>query len=1015
MSSISHAPNVGVSSSATPLNGSPSISAPEAGLARANGTNGHAKPFHSHLQLPHEALLLIFQFLHEQHNSYLHPCMLVCKTWRKLILNEPRFWYRLHLDLDNPEQAKNKAIIHASHCFHRDAVFSQALPSTPSPQSTNSTDTGQPPPLPLSSASAGPQLLTSLLDLSFTYLNRKRLDKKTRQSFHLRLRNTTDTILRAIQMHLFDLSSLSIHVVGDDEELLKLVFEILLVQISRAVLLSIRNMKDFPRLCSARHISLDLPSMHGLPLAQHCLAYFEGAHSVTIRGNRPLQGDYVFEPDKPEDPPPFVARIMELQAANATIPNLPEKVIVQYRTYQAALRRYQADLAEYHTYLRLHALDWELFHLPTIRYVSNGQPPALGGEIDVKTHCGFHNLTSLTLFGCTISDNLVLSQDGFPNLRHLIISDCKWGKGLWAFLKASPNLEKLDIHCLFWNKPDPAEELIEEIGDDGPASPTSTLANDDNSEPFGGPQDRRVQTPEDLLDDETPPYIGPGHPREPAVETNYILENSFIIMLGDDSEAIWDFDEDPENEDIDAAYNEIIDSLSDWCKRETVRSYSEELCYPPEIDTGSSWTIVTKPIHRKSWKKEAGFNYHHRVITHFDDRPFQEDDIVSEYDWVTLQQRRWIEREQHDDMSDSSSEFHPDRRPVRSSTEQAPPAILLTKLQSFNFTGGTYEPIWTSVISKSSIRSQHPALSMPNLKKISLSGDRSLSYARLARPVSQVHQVALNIDSDGTKKSAQKFKRPTHITSEEYNEALYLLEEGTTEVPGEPTDEELYKMMSNEEARYYALQPWKLHEYRHEWRVNKGLFTEDGAADDRALLALMTGASRIEPMPYAGTALAATTPHLTALDLSYTAISAAVFQSMTQYLGQLQELFLAGVLTLRDLDLQSLAYTCPRLVFLDISNCGICLTARAAAFVVDKIKHNPRNTSRMSKIKVDDPRTIIWPVQLSIKHVELTCYLYLEFLGLLVDEEVESWLEAMRSGSPFSKKPGKQRLQYRYA
>lgn len=994
-----------------------------------NNRNGSVPPaFPPHLSLPHEALLLIFRFLHEQDTSYITPCMLVCRSWRKLIINESSFWSRLTLALHLPETAKEKALRYVSRCS-RVANSSSPGSSSPAPQSGYGLDTGQPPPSLLSSTHqlARRASAKSLSDLSFVYLDARSFNsKEAKQAFKARLASAVNAILHAVEDHLQELRSLSIQIVGDGAKLVEMAHYILLLQITRAIPSSAGNYKESTRLCNARHISLELPRIHGLPLAHHCLAYFEGAESITIRGNRPLLDDAADIPRMP-DLPEAVGRVLYLQAAKKPLPTLPENLIVQCNRYEAARRRYEAERADHEIYWRLEGLDWSLFHHPCMHYASKpatateaAVPSSWGNRIDAKTCHLFKNLKTLNLFGCIISNNLVLPKDGFPSLRNLTVENCKWGMGLWKFLGASPNIEHLDIQYLTWNNPDVGEELVQELEDDDggdeQTSPASTLSDDE--ETASTLSERTAsQTSDTLADEDTPPYTGFMSSNTPRGEPCYILRNSSITILGEDTSAIYDFDEELENEDVDAAYNHIIDLMSEWSKQEAYYNYPEEICYPPKIDTGSFWSVLTKPICRKSWKYMASFVYHHRVTTHFDDRPSFEEDFVSEYSWTDLQKRRQAVRQEENDINREVDDTDPDWRLAREAERKAPPTVILNGVQSFRFSGGTFQPIWANAQSTIHVLPTHPAIHMPNVKQISLSGDRSLSSTRLARPLAEVHMRALAYqDHQSIWSEGNFYKRPAYIPSEDYDDALHNFEEENAILPGEPTDEELFQMMSEDQIRYYMQKPWKLHEYRNGWRVSQGLFTEDGIADERALLALITGASQVEPLPFAAAALMATSPRITSLDLSHTNISPIMFQCMIKYLRQLRELCLSGLSSLRDKDLEALPYSCPRLVFLDISSCGMSLTARGAAFVVDGIKHSGHNTSRLSKIKVDDPSTLIWPVKYAnIRLPEFTGYLYLEFLGLLVDEEVELWQQSLRGGAPFSKKPGKQRMGAKYA
>lgn len=973
-----------------------------------DSSRGPAPPtFPSYQTLPHEALLLIFHFLNDLHNKHLHSCTLVCKSWRKLIINEPAFWDRLYLDLDYPEMAAEKAKRHAHRSFQK-VHFSK---STPAGQAFVPSDTGQP-------SLLSPQTATvpkSFLDLSLSYLDlgeKPSIDKVNRGHLPPRLEAAVPFIVKTIQPHLSALRIFSIHLVGREPFHLRMLYAMLLPQLMRD------PTKGFSRTCNSRYFQLSLPHMRGLPLSANVLAYFEGAETVNIRGNQPFP-DYVRIPPQEPEVPQIARKILAYRRANHPMPPMTTQEIASYKSYERAMRQYEAEMAEHDAYWDLEELDWDTFHHPSARYLSTAHP---GQPINVHNSCNFHTLTNLTLFGCVISDNMVLPKDGFPNMTNLSITRSNWGHGLWTFLAATPNLECLRIQDLSWNNPisndTESSRGSEEGGEDNnsrfPGSPTPTLAyaevaTTETLEGLAGGS----QASSDLSGDQTPPYPAQSRcsPTAKHSKLENILQNSYVTILGDDENALFDFDEDPEDEDSDMIYGEIIDDISSWRRDDPAYKYPETLCYPPDIDTGVAWTVITKPIHKHSWRRKARFNFVHRVYTHYDDQPNHEDDFMSEFLWPELQRRRAAVRRAQDarNAKDASNFAQNVQQSPKVPPEHAPGHIDLLRLHSLSFNGGSYPPIWASTKSHDGDLIQHPALNMPSLTRLSLCRDTSLDSTRLARPLAEVHKNALSY-SDKPERRANGPQGPARITGDQFEEIVHAFEEGKVALPGEPNDRQVIQMMSSKDADWFTVHAGDIERYRHDWRVHHELLSKDGVADERALLAMITGADRMNLNPFAATALVATCLRLSQLDLSYTNISSDVFRSLLQYLGGLRELSLAGVSTLRDADLQPLPYNCPALVSLDLSRCAPSLTARGAVYVVDGIRQNPYAPSRLRKIKVDEPQLALSQTRPpAIIRQQISCYQYLAFLDVIVDEELELWLSSRQTGAAFSKRPGKQR------
>lgn len=992
-------------SESSALSSTPTAIDSNAALARAQRDGRQPRPSTLlHHALPNEALLLVFQFLHEQDMQLIQPCMRVCRAWRRLILNESRFWHVLQIDLDYPDEAVQKAVYYTSRCFRHRSGSSPLSTTPPSSTIAASTPKTLQEPHPKTNA----PVATSLLDLTISSSKRPLplTYKGGRNAFNLRCAAALSDIMEKVRPHLSELRSLEVRITGDGQHHIRILDDILLPLVTFHDPASPNQANLKTRLSTVKYVQLVLPCMHSLPLAFNSLAFFETSEIVTIRGNWPFSSKVIYPPEEPETPPQAVRRVLDHQARGLDVSHMVNRELYkQYQKHQEAVKHYQADLASHNAYWKLEELDWQSFHHPREVY-----SPSLsyGDSMNVR-QCHFTNLTTLNFYGCAIADNLILPAAEFTSLRKLTVIRCKWGIGLWNFLAHTPNLELLDIQYLLWNEVRSSKTAKQQMAD----SPASTLANDeemaDEASTSSSPS-----TSSNLTDEETPPYEGPPSPdASETIETNHILNNSTITILGDSNCTIEDFDEE-DDEDPDAALVGLIESRVAWCKQEPVYTYPEELCYPPEIDAGCSWAVISKPICEGVWQFEAGFRYCHRVYTHFDDQEYMEEDFMSEYSWHELQRHRAAARRQQD-LADGVDDWDDDsaigqgnidttrnnsRRPQ---PKDQPEQITLPRLQSLNFIGGTYQPIWASTSSKHDKSVHHPALSMPNLRQVSLSGDRSLESTRLSKPVAAFHREALSYTE--VKHGQSEIVR---LPSKVWEELITEFEDGKEPVPNEATDEQLLASMSEDNAAYYMNRPERIPEYRRGWRKRQGLLAKDGRADERAVLALITGAMIANSPPFTGPALLATSPLVTCLDLSNTIISPIVFQSMMKQVQQLRELSLAGVRTLRDKDLEIVPKFCPLLVSLDISHCGACLTPAGAVIVVDKMRQSTRNVNRLSRVKVDDPSQLPWPPNLqSNKHHYLSLYRYLDFIGVLVDEEIETWQDSLRHGWPFSKKPGK--------
>lgn len=952
---------------------------------------GKYQTFLSQQTLPHEALLLVFQFLHEQDMRLIQPCMRTCRAWRKLILDEPRFWNRLQIDLDYPEVALTRAVRHAN----RLAI------STLSPRLSPS----------LTYSSNNKQNVRSLMNFSMMHLNKTNASQKgSGGTWKSHIHSVLVSIMEKLHPHLSDLQSLNLQIVGNDQIHLSMLSEVLKLLVTYETSNLSSQDANNSRICNSKVTQIVMPLMHSLPVAGNMLAFFQSAENVIIRGSWPFPSDVMYTPEEPE-PPAAVARVMAHAARGHDVAHMCTPEILQrHKKYQEELKRYQIDLANHQTYWKLQDLEWYKFHYPKAFFANDW---TYGELINVRT-CHFNSLTNMDLFGCAISDDLVLPKSGFPNLRSLSIVRCQWGRGLWHFLAHTPYLLSLEVRSLTWNEQRNAKDLNEEAA----ASPTSTLA-DKSRMPCDNSINQTSSQASILEDDDTPPYEGPPSPLELAddsSESNYILNNSTIIILGDSESSINDFD-DEGDEDPDAAYVDLVDSRIVWGKDEPAYTYPEELCYPPDIDNGCSWAVISKPIAEDTWQYRAGLRFCHRVYTHYDDQDCIDEDFYSEYDWQELQRSRaYIRRKSDildgdvDDTDDAGSSPVTDDKFQRNGRKHShaidlPEHIDLPHLQTLQQIGGMFPPIWVEAAARFEKTVRHPALNIPSLRQVSLSGNRNLESTRITKPVPAFYATALSYREQNNGSG-----NPVHLSHNNWYSLLQDFEIGRKPVRNEVSDDMLLAMMSEDEAAYYMKRLHKLHQYRQEWRIRQGLLSKNGRANERAVLALITGATIPRSAPFAATALMAVGPLITSLDLSYTNISPVVFQSMMAYSHQLRHLCLSGITSLRDIDLEKLPQTCPLLVSLDISRCGPHLTPRGAVMLVDQMKQHPRNVNRISRIKVDDPIQVNWPVnRQSNKHHFLSFYDYLDFIGVLVDDEAERWHASLQGLSQFSKIPGKKR------
>lgn len=332
------------------------------------------------------------------------------------------------------------------------------------------------------------------------------------------------------------------------------------------------------------------------------------------------------------------------------------------------------------------------------------------------------------------------------------------------------------------------------------------------------------------------------------------------------------------------------------------------------------------------------------------------------------------------------------------SAEAAPPVIMLHRLVDLTLAGPHTPLIWCNIETGEPPdpvpAPLHPVATMPNLRSVDLGSNYSLDL-RTTGPVGDDRLVA------------QALREVDGMSDWQWDDLLNDFHKNKEPVPFEPTDQELLRTMSKADYEYYVDHLWKIRDYRRDWRTQMGYFRKDGWVDEDMLWELVTGQHAEQPKPHALAVLAAGCPKLARLDLAHSNISRSAFKEAMPFLQSLEVLSLRGTEDVDGWALKELPSTCPSLTEIDVRASGV--TVGGVAPLVHRIREGSDGRIRL-KVRVDEP-AFDDCMPANLKGASQRVYEYLRFVDALIDEELEAWKEAQRTGKRLSTREAKQRMQ----
>ena len=692
------------------------------------------------------------------------------------------------------------------------------------------------------------------------------------------------------------------------------------------------------------NLYIALPDVHGFQLGGNCFAWFQKLKTLQIVSASPLLETLTAPPKQPNPPPALVAWMRNRRAA------VQQWGMEQLQSLSSV---FEKERRRYSYWMEQYTLQEE--QKPLQLFWSDLANPFDSEEQDIPLAPLPSPLTSIILRGCYLNQSLCFPASGFPALTSCTLENCKWGKGLYTFIGHSPALSALHIKSLRrdWQSAPPSQ--VQKALSPAASDP-ETIAIDFAGSPRSPVEDIHlspspsVRQTLSLRGGATGPHAPAESHRQPSSGLSDYDGSEFD--WNDEDEVIGPGPSYPQ----DLRLPDIVEE--DWLLVEQAR-LPEDACRPSEA------------LYQICIRSPRNFG--------------QVREMWSPYAWQELLRRRANFRQQ--ELARMAQ--------ARTAATTAPEIINLTHLTHLTLSGEDTPLIWANIerdpvmTDDSTNTALHSVVSMPNLLCVDLSGNCNLDR-RIIGPV---------LDE---RLAFKKDQPEVEFTDDEWDQMLDDFVKGKEPVPNEPTDDELLEAMDDEDYAYYTEKPWKMRQYRKDWRTQQGYY-RDWEVDEDKLLDLVTGRDLPRPKPFALIILAAGSPKLSQLDLSYSNIGKDAFGTALPFLRSILNLNLAGTADLEDWQLKDLPATSPNLEQLDVrSSPG--LSACGAAPLVEQYRDLSEGRVRL-KVKVDDPALDVFDLRtLSRRAANFRAYKYLEFVDAVLDEDLEAWMAAQKEGKRISTK-----------
>lgn len=706
--------------------------------------------------------------------------------------------------------------------------------------------------------------------------------------------------------------------------------------------------EDSESLLNVRHLRIDVPAIRGFQIKEDCLCLFQALDSLKIVSGQPILW-------APAEPP--------------TLPSVPACLVLLHQNRDKAMdvygcaRLYQAE-TDYKEARRQHGLAQQAFIAQNQQNGLDGVWELFAAPLDEDDRpLQFENapstLTRIDLKGCYLHPSIKFPSSGFPHLRVCVLNHCKLGRSIYRFLSLTPSLAELSMDTVFR---DLGEELALEQAQVQARSQAQEGAQ--AASPAASVARTLVMNDLDAGCDVIEIHLSP--PVESARLTSLALRGGGDHVGSDD---LNDLASDLEPSE----YSGSIDSSGPW-------GFPDVLLLPQGVS--EDWRVVQEE------EIDSNGGYQITLCDPNDQKAIAQ--FRCAVTWQTLLQRREQIRKYWDRAVRDAPEY------VAEQAASAP-VITLAHLESLRLAGEETPLIWTNVLEPGLRRRPplHPVVHMPNLVIVDLSNNYGLNL-RTAGPITDDRLLPPTLQYSGD------------MSEWEFDYIMDDFIKGREPVPFEPNDDELLETMSEEDYEYYTEHMWKMRNYRWTWRHQQG-FYRNGWPDERRIWQLVTGQDTHRIKPHALTVLAAASPKIKHLDLSYSSVNKGAFTGAMPFFRNLEKLALRGTEGIEDWTLKELPMTCPKLADIDVRTSALSVCG------VAPLVHGLRETSNggvQLKVRVDDPDFCAWEAKDQYRQqANVRTYKYLAFIDALVDEDADAWRQAQKAGRRFSTKRMKQRMQ----